>query len=76
MSIKIGQKGDTIQRTITLQTAEGREIDIPTLSFNPTDRDSVHAALKLIGERLNDQPILQQWIADKIWKEYEKEKKK
>ena len=65
--VTAGQKGDMIQRTITIKTPDGKEIDIPTLTFNPADRDSVHYALALVGKQFNDQPVLQQWIAGAIW---------
>lgn len=59
-----------IEGTVKGTTRNGIDYEIAA-GFRPNDKDAVHAALKLIGERFNDQPMLQNWLAGTLWDTYQ-----
>lgn len=36
-------------------------------SFRPMDEDSVYESMKLLSDRLSDEPILLHWLTDALW---------
>jgi len=58
-----------IEATVKGTTEDGISYEVAA-GFRPNDKDAVHAALKLIGKRFNDQPMLQNWLAGVLWDAY------